>query len=421
MSRAYRPWTDEERAAAVEAVRAKKKPREVLDLFPGRTPQDVRNMLSQTRYKLEGRCGCGKPMPDDPTWSNTHCPACVQRTKARLDASRALGTCNRCGMPADTTLTSCRRCHEKKQEWAEARRRPPSGRPDYSWNGLVRWISSGRMGGFVPLMPPGEWKVVDLFGGSASFAVEAAKVGHREVVYNDVHPTLCDLVEEVRAGRAGQLVELTRDLERLDPAEVRALYRRRDQLTATCRAALLLSVTQSVEGRNMHAMRMSAVVPVSDGYRARAEQLGRLLAPAEVLNRDFAQVIREHDGPRTFFFVDPPYPLTARYEHNLTPERFVELASALRGIRGKYLLATSTSRFAAACVRDHAHTWWRISRAGPVGHRLLVATNYVTDMEPADLSTFQLKDPAFEADFGTGPETPPEGAETPPEGSEFRP
>lgn len=86
---------------------------------------------------------------------------------------------------------------------------------------------------------------------------------------------------------------------------------------------------------------VSAWLSAVDGLPAVHERLKRVLivGPDDALN-----VIRKHDGPRTLFYLDPPYvpeSRTARevYRHEMTIEQHEELLRTLAKIKGRFLLS----------------------------------------------------------------------------------
>ena len=68
-----------------------------------------------------------------------------------------------------------------------------------------------------------------------------------------------------------------------------------------------------------------------------------------ILNDDACKVIRQQDGPNTFFYCDPPYlhetrASTGEYEHEMSVEQHEELLKALGGIEGKFVLSGYPSK-----------------------------------------------------------------------------
>jgi DNA adenine methylase len=64
-------------------------------------------------------------------------------------------------------------------------------------------------------------------------------------------------------------------------------------------------------------------------------------------NRNATDVMRHHDGPKTLFYVDPPYVHATRnlrsraaaYRHELSDQQHIELAAALRALSGMVVLS----------------------------------------------------------------------------------
>lgn len=66
-------------------------------------------------------------------------------------------------------------------------------------------------------------------------------------------------------------------------------------------------------------------------------------------NRPFEELVPQHDGPKTCFYVDPPYVHASRamvamhgnhgYAHEMTDEQHACLADTLRGVRGMVVLS----------------------------------------------------------------------------------
>lgn len=68
-----------------------------------------------------------------------------------------------------------------------------------------------------------------------------------------------------------------------------------------------------------------------------------------ILNDDALKVIRQQDGPRTLFYLDPPYlhetrTVTDAYQHEMTYEQHEELLHALSQIEGRFLLSGYASQ-----------------------------------------------------------------------------
>lgn len=63
-----------------------------------------------------------------------------------------------------------------------------------------------------------------------------------------------------------------------------------------------------------------------------------------ILNKPALEVIRSEDGPRTLFYLDPPYlhetrATTGEYEHEMSNEQHKELLITINSIEGRFLLS----------------------------------------------------------------------------------
>jgi DNA adenine methylase len=69
----------------------------------------------------------------------------------------------------------------------------------------------------------------------------------------------------------------------------------------------------------------------------RFPRIAERLKGASISNADFREVIRRHDGPDTFFYLDPPYPeQQGHLKTNLTNE---SIRDAVTGLQGKFILS----------------------------------------------------------------------------------
>jgi DNA adenine methylase len=85
---------------------------------------------------------------------------------------------------------------------------------------------------------------------------------------------------------------------------------------------------------------VSAWLTAVEGLSAVHTRLKRVL----ILDRDALAVIRQHDGPRTLFYLDPPYLAETRasnevYAHEMPAARHAELLDLVRQCRGKVMLS----------------------------------------------------------------------------------
>jgi DNA adenine methylase len=96
-----------------------------------------------------------------------------------------------------------------------------------------------------------------------------------------------------------------------------------------------------------------------DALAGRLRGVRLLVAPA-------VEVIRQHDGPDTLLYLDPPYVPSTRtarsaYRHEMTVEQHVELLDALAAVRGSVVL----SGYHSPLYDDALATWDRVERNMP--------------------------------------------------------
>lgn len=88
---------------------------------------------------------------------------------------------------------------------------------------------------------------------------------------------------------------------------------------------------------------------------------GQRLSAVLIENRPAIEVMRQHDGPETLHFVDPPYVRSARvmgpgrsyYRHELTDADHIELIGVLRELSGMVVL----SGYMTELYRKHLSDW----------------------------------------------------------------
>jgi DNA adenine methylase len=99
---------------------------------------------------------------------------------------------------------------------------------------------------------------------------------------------------------------------------------------------------------------VSAWLNCVEGLPAVHERMMRVL----VRNRPALEIIQKEDGPRTLFYLDPPYlhetrATTGEYEHEMTDEQHGELLEVLGSVKGRFLLSGYRSELyddgASAC------------------------------------------------------------------------
>lgn len=118
---------------------------------------------------------------------------------------------------------------------------------------------------------------------------------------------------------------------------VRFFIRCRQSLAGRMKGFTGITKTRTRRGMNNE---VSAWLSCIEGLPAVHERLKRVL----ILNDDALTVIRKQDGPRTLFYLDPPYlhetrATTGEYAHEMTKADHVILLELLCGIKGRFLLS----------------------------------------------------------------------------------
>jgi DNA adenine methylase len=98
-----------------------------------------------------------------------------------------------------------------------------------------------------------------------------------------------------------------------------------------------LSRTRTRRGMNEQA---SSWLTAIDGLPEVATRLRRVV----VLSDQATKVIRQQDGPKTLFYLDPPYlpetrSVKSSYKHEMARDQHAELLETLRSIEGKFMLS----------------------------------------------------------------------------------
>lgn len=126
--------------------------------------------------------------------------------------------------------------------------------------------------------------------------------------------------------------------DRIDPSAAVAFFVRcRQSLSGRMKG--FAGITRNRTRRGMNEQ-VSAWLNAVDGLPAVHARLKRVL----IRNQPALDVIRKEDGPRTLFYLDPPYlhetrATTGEYEHEMTDKDHGELLETLAGIKGRFLLS----------------------------------------------------------------------------------
>lgn len=123
---------------------------------------------------------------------------------------------------------------------------------------------------------------------------------------------------------------------------VNFFIRCRQSLAGRMKGFTGITKTRTRRGMNNE---VSAWLSCIEGLPAVHERIKRVL----ILNDDALTVIRKQDGPRTLFYLDPPYlhetrATTGEYEHEMTAQQHADLLETLSEIKGRFLLSGYPSR-----------------------------------------------------------------------------
>lgn len=144
-------------------------------------------------------------------------------------------------------------------------------------------------------------------------------------------------------------------------------------------------------------MRGGSFNPANAGVRidfpANIERAQARLKNVAISHKDYLEVLKEHDGPETFFYIDPPYP----GEFNLFDFGFKEedFIRALKGLKAKWMCSYTAKRPEAF----KGFTLHRVKRRnrmkGPGGNQEWVTELLVSNfpLKPLDLYIEKTLDP----------------------------
>lgn len=395
----YQRWSPAEREIVRQAIATGRTAKDIEDRLPGRNRANIQNTFAAVRRELRGQCACGARLE---TGEGTNCGTCKARVRRERDAALAKGLCGTCQTrPADATLTRCSHCREiRARGVTRSKSSPGNASPGSSAGGglagCVRWLHTstpGRLCSVLEMVGGSGWTFVDLFGGSGSFALWAGRRDWARVVYNDRHPMLVNLVREIQGPDHRRYHRVMSLLASMSPDNLLSRYDRihavqglvaEAGLERAHAAALMSLVAHSVENRELrpgHRL-LPVVQQMPRGHRRRLTELRCVLRRVEVFGEDAKDLLCRLDGPRTFFYLDPPWPGTTRYEYTMTPIEHELLASRLLGLQGHFLVSLGSSRQTLQLYGHLPHLAWSRSRYG--AGRIILASSYPTGLESID-------------------------------------
>jgi len=232
------------------------------------------------------------------------------------------------------------------------------------WHGGKHYLAKK----LIALMPPHLHYVEPYFGSGAVLlerdpnrdwlsdgngAVPSSARGCAEVV-NDLHGDLMNFWAVLRDSRAfdefarivsavpfsEQLFELAEELSADADAVTRAVgffIRCRQSRAGTFKGFATLTRNRTRRGMNEQASAWLTTVDGLPDIHARLQQI-------VILNRDAVQVIKQQDGEKTLFYLDPPYLFetrssTGQYVHEMSEADHKQLLNVLANCQGKFMLS----------------------------------------------------------------------------------
>lgn len=210
---------------------------------------------------------------------------------------------------------------------------------------------------------------VEPFGGGGSVLMRKPRC-YAEV-YNDLNGEMVNLFRVLRdRGRELQeKLELTpfsrvEFMESYGPSEDAVEQARRT--VARCFMGFGSNAHQRMTGFRANSSR-SGTTPAHDWshYPAEVPAMVERLRGVVIENRDATEVIRQHDGPETLFYIDPPYVMGTRsdkgkdYSHEMTDVDHEDLAGVLNGLQGMVIL----SGYDGPLYTELYRGWKRVERA----------------------------------------------------------
>ena len=223
----------------------------------------------------------------------------------------------------------------------------------------------------APLFPKDSTHFCDVFGGSAAVLMN---VGPYPVeTYNDIDSELVnffrvlrnrneELIREIGLtpfSREELMLACTPEFGLTDLERARRFYIRARQ-TRTGLAQ------RSSEGRWAHCVLtsragMAGAVSRWLGSVEGLAEIAQRLQRVQIENAPALEVIARYDTPKTLFYVDPPYVHATRgdsaaYGYEMTDEEHIELADALKGVRGRVVV----SGYRSTLYEDLFADWVRL-------------------------------------------------------------
>lgn len=363
-------WSSQEKAVINRAVLDRTLARDLEVLLPGRNRTQIQCQLANGRKRLRD----GKGFSAD-----------SETQKDDAYAVKAQGVCLWCRERlADQTLVSCTVCAEQRDIALPVEIDTSKNQAD-----ILPWIFSRHPGQLVSWLPAAK-KVVDPFGGSGRLARAVVRRGYK-TVFNDMHPLLAPYVRALGERKHDEINLVAAELA-VDGDQFSEHYKR---VFADPSDDVLAAATVRLAAFNSPNCHLDRVDSLSFAPRLEYTSDSRLWQQMTAEARDWSEVIADHDGRNTAFILDPPYPKTDYYEHNLTWMRFKDLVATLARIRGKFLMVLPIRRnIIELCQKHEMAVWMRRVKMFKGSGRDLVVANYPLGdpgLEPIEARQYGLE------------------------------
>lgn len=257
-------------------------------------------------------------------------------------------------------------------------------------NSFMSWVGGKKSlrDIIIARFPLGYKKYVEVFGG-AGWVLFRKPPGRDIEIFNDFNDNLVNLYRCVREEKEELIEELTFMLNsRSDFEYMKKMLSSKAVLPDIRRAAYYYAL-----------IRYSYAAGV-DSYGGRPHSIwrdfpritaaSRRLQTVAIENKDCVDLIKQHDSPDTFFFLDPPYILTEHYYEGggFGPDDHQRLAMCLFSIQGKFLLTYNDCPLAWEFYDRPGIYIERVSRISNIAQRFKPGEQYgeviITNYDPGE-------------------------------------
>lgn len=220
---------------------------------------------------------------------------------------------------------------------------------------------------------------VEPFGGAASVLLR--KPRSYSEVYNDLDRTVVNVFRVLRDPNTAAALQRSLEMTPFSREEYEASYEQSDDPVEQARRMIFRSVagvgTDSVmtrRGFRNSTKRNDQHISVAYEWQSFPQQVRiftERLRGVIIENRNYSEVIQQHDGVDTLFYVDPPYTHGSRtgsafYSHELTDDQHRDLASLLHSVQGMVIVSGYRSS-----LYDELYSDWRLESHEAFAHGAL--------------------------------------------------